>query len=231
MEADAVQKCCPPYDRAVERPTRYVASLEHVREVSLLGSADLRFWTDRMRSAAVAPLARDGCAEVMVVGASARFRGVPFTELSFTITVGDNAAFLVQAFNSVRFFAWSERVFFSTPYVHAGVEVSAGNRPSCVLRTGGCEAFEARMAAIPAKETLAGEVWKGEVYLPDREKMFHAVLAGDTRRRAFDPSDRLSMRGGSPIIRALVESDFVPREWIVRSDARHRKSKTCRRLE
>jgi hypothetical protein len=197
----------------VERPTRYVASLEHVREVSLLGSADLRYWTDRMRSAAVAPLARDGCAEVMVVGASARFRGV------------------VQAFNSVRFFAWSERVFFSTPYVHAGVEVSAGDRPSCVLRTGGCEAFEARMAAIPAKETMAGEVWKGEVYLPDREKMFYAVLAGDTRRRAFDPSDRLSMRGGSPIIRALVESDFVPREWMVRSDARHRKSKTCRRLE
>jgi hypothetical protein len=230
MLRPALQNCCPPYDRAVERSIRYVASLEHVREVSLTGSADLRFWTDRMRSAAVAPLAREGCAEVMIVGASARFRGVPFTELSLTITVGEGAAFLVQAFNSVMFFAWSERVFFSTPYVHAEVEVMAGDHPSFAVRIGGGGKLEARMAPIPERETVTAEEWKGQVFLPDREKMFHAVLAGDTRRRAFDISDTLSISGDSPIMRALVESDFVPREWMVRSDARHRKSKTYRRL-
>ena len=36
---------------------KYVADLKHVREVSLLGTADLAFWEDRLRGEGLAPAA------------------------------------------------------------------------------------------------------------------------------------------------------------------------------
>src|SRR5215218_5136234 len=118
---------------------KYVAQLAHVREVSLLGTADLAYWTERLRSERLTPDECEGNAQVLVIAADARFKGMRFREVSFSILVhrpgaaaavtGDAAAgdagFLAHAFNSSRFFAFCERAFFSTPYYHGRIAVSA----------------------------------------------------------------------------------------------------------
>ena len=118
--------------RAAPRPVKFVAELSHVREVSLLGRADLSYWVERLAAEELVPEAVDGKAKVLVVAADAKFRGVRFREVSFSIAVrrpevgaAGDASNLLHAFNSSRFFAFCERVFFSTPYYAADVRVSA----------------------------------------------------------------------------------------------------------
>ncbi len=86
---------------------KYVAELAHVREVSLLGSADLGFWAERLRVEGLTPVEHAGRARVLVVACDSKFFGVRFRELSFSVFVrrpdaseGSDAAFLVQAFRS-----------------------------------------------------------------------------------------------------------------------------------
>ncbi|HYR28576.1 MAG TPA: hypothetical protein VEU30_08925, partial [Thermoanaerobaculia bacterium] len=99
---------------------KYVAKLRGVLDVTLTGTTDLDYWRTRLP---MPPLAVNGRAQAMVIAAAARFRGIRFCELSMSVAV-EGGAFLLQAFNSVRFFAWSERTFFHTPYAHAPVSVS-----------------------------------------------------------------------------------------------------------
>src|SRR5947209_20045135 len=95
---------------------KYVADLAHVREVSLFGTADLAFWQDRLRFEGLIPTESDGHAQLWVVAADAKFMGVRFRELSFSVLASrheagasQDGAFLVRAFNSCRLFAFSER--------------------------------------------------------------------------------------------------------------------------
>ena len=64
------------------------------------------------------------------------------------------------------------------------------------------------------------------------ERMFYARLSGLVRRCNFKPgSDRLTMTGASkePVIAALVESEFSPRQWSIGSTATHARTATIRR--
>ena len=131
---------------------KYVAELAHVREVSLLGSADLGFWAERLRGEGLTPVEHPGRARVLVVSCNSKFFGVRFRELSFSIFVrrpdaseGSDAAFLVQAFNSSRFFAWSERTWFSTPYRHGMIDVDVGLPAAMRLGLEGQTVFSAVM--------------------------------------------------------------------------------------
>ncbi len=140
---------------------KYVAELAHVREVSLLGSADLGFWAERLRGEGLTPVEHAGRARVLVVSCSSKFFGVRFRELSFSVFVrrpdasggvgrpapSADAAFLVQAFNSSRFFAWSERTWFSTPYRHGTIDVDVGLPGSLRLGLEGQTVFSAVMSA------------------------------------------------------------------------------------
>ena len=66
---------------------KYVAELAHVREVSLLGSADLGFWAERLRGEGLTPVEHAGRARVLVVACDSKFFGVRFRELSFSVFV------------------------------------------------------------------------------------------------------------------------------------------------
>src|SRR4051812_34281167 len=106
---------------------KWAAELSHVREVSLLGTADGAFWTQRLRDEDLLLAHRDGKAQVMIVAADSKFMGVRFGELSISVLASDRAnhgAYLVHAWNSCRFFAFCERSFFATPYAHGEVQVS-----------------------------------------------------------------------------------------------------------
>ena len=142
------------------RTVKYFAELAHVREVSLLGSADLGFWAERLRGEGLTPVEHAGRARVLVVACDSKFFGVRFRELSFSVFVhrpdasgrvgrpapSADAAFLVQAFNSSRFFAWSERTWFSTPYRHGMIDVNVGLPAAMRLGLEGQTVFSAVMS-------------------------------------------------------------------------------------
>jgi hypothetical protein len=225
---------------------KYVAELRHVREVSLLGTADLAFWEDRLREEGLAPAAQDGKAQVLVIAAAARYLGVPFREVSFSVLVAGHgqAAFLVRAFNSSRLFAFCERAFFATPYYPGDVRVSATLPASIQLTEGGGAGFRAEMqgdAAAPGRgPSRSGEDgWEGPVFLPAGRRgkgrqgnLFFARLRGQTRAYPFLPSrDAVTIQpppeGGA--LQALVDSHFAGKEWAVRENAEHVRSKTYKR--
>ena len=116
----------------MEMPVKWISQLAHVREVSLLGTADLAYWKDRLQEEKLFPAERDGQAQVLIIAADSKYWGVRFRELSFSVLVCpheertlQNAAYLLGAYNSLRLFAFVEQRFFSTPYSHGDVRVSA----------------------------------------------------------------------------------------------------------
>jgi hypothetical protein len=228
----------------------YVAELTHVREVSLLGTADLAFWKDRLLKEELVPAEADGRAQLLVVAADAGFMGVRFRELSFSVLIslpGDRSrqdgAFLVQAFNSIRFFAFCERAFFATPYFPGDVRVSISAPVSIQLGKGGAVVFRAEMPADPStpgrSPSRTGEDgWAGPVFLPaNRGKdgpgnVFFARLGGQTQTYPFLPTEDKVVIEPSPdaeVLQALLDSGFAGKEWAVRADATHAKSKTYKR--
>ena len=231
---------------------KYVAELAHVREVSLLGSADLGFWAERLRGEGLTPVEHAGRARVLVVACDSKFFGVRFRELSFSVFVrrpdaseGSDAAFLVQAFNSSRFFAWSERTWFSTPYRHGMIDVEVGLPAAMRLGLEGQTVFSAVMSAdsnTPTREPSRSgvESFDGPIFLPGSTsgkaasgRFFFAKIEGETQAYSFSPTDTLTIRpsSGSPVLQALVDSHFVVDEWLIRRDASHAKSKTLRRMD
>jgi hypothetical protein len=232
---------------------KWAAELAHVREVSLLGTADLAFWKDRLLKEGLLPAERDGQAQLLIIADDARYMGVRFRELSFSVLVSrpeegtrQDAAYLVRAFNSCRFFAFCERVFFATPYYHGDVRVSA-SLPACIrlLKQGevvfavemGAEASGLRRAPSRCEE----DGWEGPVFLPESRRgkgrqgnLFVARLRGFTQTYPFLPgTDSVAIRPsqGSEVLQALRDSHFLAKEWIVREDATHAKSKTYKRAD
>src|SRR3954452_17754091 len=134
----------------MKQPVRYIAEPKHVEEVSLRGTADLPFWQDRLEREYLVPLAREGKAQVSVVGARMKFMGIRFTEIGFSImasAIGDSEGdfFLVQAFNSFRFFAFCEQKLFKTPYAHADCRLALSPSPSLQVLLGNETVFHAEI--------------------------------------------------------------------------------------
>ncbi len=230
---------------------KWAAQIAHVREVSLLGTADLAYWEERLLRENLLPAERDGLAQILITGTDSKYMGVRFREVSFSVLaswseggIPRDAAYLVRAFNSSRFFAFCERVLFSTPYYHGDVEVSASVPASIRLLDKREVLFRAEMGASgsgserePVRRGPDG--WKGPIFLPHNPrgtgrpgKWFFARLSGETRTYPFLQSrDALEIAGSpeSDVLQALSDSHFVVREWIVREDASHAKSKTYTR--
>jgi hypothetical protein len=222
---------------------RWVAELSHVREVSLYGTADLAYWTDQLAPHDLRPLGREGKASLLIIAVEGRFRGVRFRELSFSVAVdvGRSAharegAYLVQAYNSSRFFAWCERTFFSTPYSAGDVAVAAADPVSVELRLGAGTVFRvARTGALAAAAAVDGG-WDGIVFLPstqlEKDRSFYARVRGATTTLPFDPaSDTIEINAdpAAPVLRSLLNSRFAPTQWQLRPDATHAKSTTYSR--
>jgi hypothetical protein len=230
---------------------KWAAELAHVREVSLLGTADLAFWKDRLLKEDLFPAESDGQAQLLIVAADSKYLGVRFRELSFSVQVSrleegtrQDAAYLVRAFNSCRMFALCERLFFGTPYYYGDVRVSASFPASIHLFKKGEVLFGAEMEADgsgPGREpSRHGEHgWEGPVFLPNNGRskgregnLFFARLRGYTRAYPFVlPRDAVTISPTPDIevLQSLRDSNFVAKEWVVREDATHAKSKTYKR--
>jgi hypothetical protein len=234
-------------------PVPYVAELTHVREVSLFGTADLAFWRDRLKKENLVPAESDGGAQFLVIAADSKYMGIRFRELSFSVLVAQDderirqdRAYLAHAWNSSRLFAFCERAFFSTPYFHGDVRLSTSFPPSIQLIQGGKVVFRAEMqidASAPNREpSRSGEDgWEGPVFLPGRRSrkdrqghLFFARIRGHTNTYPFlyrRDSVTIMPSPDSEIFQALIDSNFVGKEWAVREDATHARSKSYPRSE
>ncbi len=226
---------------------KYVAQVSPVREVALLGTADSQYWRGPLERAEVLPLDDGGRVPILIGATDTRFHGIRFRELTVTVFCRDrrgalpDGAFLAQAYNSVRWFAWVERNIFATPYDHGLAEVTIDPNASFQLTVGGAVALRATMSVDQASqrsaEHSASDGFAGPVYLPRRKpnarlNWFYASISGETDTFPFDPAhDSLSLRptAGQPVIQSLVDSRFTADRWAARSAATHKKSKTYRR--
>jgi hypothetical protein len=219
-----------------------------VREVSLVGTADLAYWRERLAREELAPAEKDGHAQILIVAADSRFMGVRFRELSVSVLVSGttggsphDGAYLIRAFNSSRFFAFCERTFFATPYEYGDVSVSVAPPAGVRVAQQGKLVFEAQMATGRAPSHRGPGGWNGPVYLPAGRrasgrgtKLFFARIGGETETYPFLPgSDSLTIgpSAGEEVFQSLVDSHFVPRGWSIRPNAMHAKSKTYRRSD
>jgi hypothetical protein len=66
---------------------KYVAELDHVCEISLLGTADSDYWRDALSSEGVTLAERDGRARVLIIAAASKYMGLQFQEVSFSLLI------------------------------------------------------------------------------------------------------------------------------------------------
>ncbi len=215
---------------------RYAADLDNVREVTLHGTADLSFWKEALRKQGFFPYQEADRAILLLSAIDAKWRGFKFRE--FVIAVGvcynENGTsldgyYLPHAFNSSRLLAFSERVFFRTPYSQADIQLE-NKLPAAIKLYDRVEVLlHAEMAVPDAPPIVEDLEWKGPIFLPNRRGKFFAILAGETAIYPFSPeADRFEIKPRSryEIFRQLIDSDFTGSVWSLRSSARHAKSKT-----
>jgi len=232
-------------------PLPFVATITNVREVSLYGSADLNFWRRAIQHEDLEPFPVDGRAQFLISSIQAKFMGLTFRELVFSLLVREPqtdspipAAYLTQAFHSLRAFAWIERTLFKTPYVFAKLQVDIEPTPRIRLGSGAAELFAAIStrdnAARTSPEELEEQSWTGPIYIPSRadqppaaRKLFYAHLGGKTACYPFDSQrDQLALNPDArwPILGQLKDSNFTGTMWQIRTNATHARSKTAPRM-
>ncbi len=222
-------------------PVKWVADLSQVREVSLVGTADLDFWKDRLMKEDLVPAENNGKAQLLIVAADMRFMGVCFQEVSFSVLVlppknQRDACFLVHAFNSRRLAAFCERVFFSTPYSYGKIRLSTSVPCSIQLIRGGHVALRVAMhsdSSPPSREpSFRGEEsWDGPIFLPGRRqerdgqgKLFFGNLTGHTLRYPFQPTkDVLTIwpSQGSEVLKTLIDSHGTEQQIRASFERKH----------
>lgn len=226
---------------ANDRP-QYIAALTGVEEVTLRGTVDLAYWRERLLPYGLTPLPTAGQAQLLVISAQSKYMGIRFREVSFSVVVTPeatsqfpDAAFLIQAFNSHRFFACCERWLFSTPYVYAACRIRSTPPVRVGVTIGPHEVFTASMGCSPTRQDVANAMdgWHGKVWLPasrvSRRPYFVAEIRGATAKIPFDPAQdevTLGLADSHPIAEHLHASCFQGREWFVRRQAFHGKSRT-----
>ena len=219
--------------------SKYDVVVSGAREVTLWGRANFAFWHHELAPCGLTPvLAEDGRAELLVSSVAARFMGIAFREASISVFVGReprsrrrDGVYLAHAFNSLRFFAWFERTWFATPYYPATVIVDAALPASlCASRPDGLLLAASMVDASGAsREPLSdgSASWAGPIFLPSG-KLFYGKLAGVTQVYAFEPGDMLTIQpvADTPVLQNLIDSGFQGREWHIRTNATHGRSKT-----
>ena len=223
----------------------YVAEPKHVREVTLIGTADIGFWSDYLKPEGLAPVRCGDDAQIVIVAAEIAYLGLRFTEISFSVRAelihgsSGTGMRLIHAFTTSRMFAWCERALFATPYSHGKCCVSV-HRPTAMRLDAQSECvLRAEMSSVERPVIRAGdESLEGPVFLPSRgsandRRLFYGRLRGHTVVYPFSTGDHFAIEpsAGGRALQPLADSRFHPKEWVVRADATHGKSRTYRRTE
>jgi hypothetical protein len=219
-------------------PIKYIAEIKNVREICLIGSADLAFWASHLAHLRLTPTSFAGHARVLVSVVKLKWMGIAFEELSIAIPIdppdsSTPSIYLASAFNTSRLLAWCERTFFQTPYEHAQITMQAEQPWSFELRDGTRSTLVVQCQRA-APTVAVDDDWTGAIFLPparqsSQRKFFHAKLSGPIQVAPFAATSaefKLQPSSQQPAIEMLVDSHFAPIEWRVRANATHARSKT-----
>ncbi len=211
--------------------TGFISTITGVREVALSGSADLSYWRQQLQGEGLTPLEQNGRASLLLTAIEAKFRGLPFRELSISVLLEDGGAFLAHAFNSSRLLALAERVFFQTPYHLAELALNEQFPARMGVARAGRPLFSASMGDPRSPEREHDALFDGAIYLPGGQKVFYARLSGMAALYPYHLSDNVTFApgAGEQIFDRLSESGFAGTEWLVRAGAVHARSRTYKR--
>ena len=223
---------------------KYIGQLYGVRELALLGTADLSWWRDHLASEELEPVDVDHGAQVIVTGLDSNWMGMPFRDISVSVSARclygskEEGYLLARGFNASRFIAFFERRWFKSPYrFRADLHVELGDHstirlgndpsPDLLLELGPREPEE---NPVPAEEMG----YTGPLFIPkglDRTKnrWFMVKIHGLTSTIDYDAKrDRfeISSECTDPILSGLRASQFRGIQWFVRQNATHKRSKT-----
>jgi hypothetical protein len=217
---------------------KFVAVVRDVRELRLIGNANLDFWNKQLTNEPFQAFQVDGgYAEITIGATELVWKGFRFNELTVSLVIAakDNSQkqigyLLLHAFNSNRFFAFCERAFFSTPYHFGKVELREVMPCAINVRSNNRSVLKVEMSAATRRVTEEDESWEGAIFLPNLkgEKYFIAKLSGKSKICSFTETDRIELQTGAKdtVFGLLADSGFAGREWRMRSGAFHAKSKT-----
>jgi hypothetical protein len=217
---------------------KFVAEVRDVKELRLIGSVKLDFWNKQLKDKPFQAFqTAGGCAEITIAATELVWKGFRFNELTISLAIAarDDARkhtgyLLLHALNSNRFFAFCERTFFSTPY-HFG-KVNLRETTPCLInaQSNNQNVLKAAMSRTTRPVTEENESWEGAIFLPNArsEKYFIGKLSGKTKICPFIETDRIEMQSDTKniVFDLLIASDFKGKEWRMRSQAFHAKSKT-----
>lgn len=220
--------------------TKFIVEVANVKEVAVEGEADLVYWQERLRGLSLFPYQAGGKAQLMVGGTELFSMGKRTNELTVGLVVCERPAgdspdgvFLVYAFNSSRLFAWIERAFFSTPYFWGRMGVQAKVPAHIHLADDAGTILNFQMNAASQPITTQEELWQGKIYLPRHsptpQKFFVAKLAGQTEIYPVSlatNSFQITARQEHPVFQWLLDSHFAAKEWRIRQNATHARSKS-----
>ena len=228
-----------PKSTVTNTSIQYAADLYNVKEVTLHGTADLSFWEAVLHKESLFPYHEADKAILLLSAIDAKWRGFKFRE--FVIAVGvclnENGTsldgyYLPHAFNSSKLLAFSERVFFRTPYFHGNIRLENKLPASIKLQDRREVLLDARMSIPSTPPVVEYLEWEGPIFLPNNRGKFFAVLAGEADIYPFSSeTDRFEIKPSARhrIFQQLIESSFTGSVWSLRSKSRHAKSKTYKR--
>lgn len=217
----------------------YAANLDNVKEVTLHGTADLSFWEEVLRKESLFPYHETDQVVLLLSAIDAKWRGFKFREFVMSVGICLNESgtsldgyYLPYAFNSSKLLAFSERVFFQTPYFQGDIQLENKFPAAIKLRDGTDVLLNAKMSIQDTSPIIEQQEWKGPIFLPNNRGKFFAILAGETESYPFSPAmDRLELKPSAHhrIFQQLIDSNFAGKTWSLRSRSRHAKSKTYKR--
>lgn len=218
----------------------YLVTLDRIREVSLVGTADAAYWRERLAREGLFPYPEGEKIEITLGAAAIRWKGVDSLEFTLALSVseqeqgGEKEYYLLLAFNSSPIFAWIERTFFQSPFSQGSIRLNERVPASVGVYIQKGWYISAQMSAQGRQGRSADEMWEGTYYLPgDRilgiRRRFSALVSGRTTSYPFlDGSDSLYINPTSQrkVFNWLIESHFSPQEWKIRLDAVHARTVT-----
>jgi hypothetical protein len=222
---------------------RYTVEVQSVRELNLVGTADLAYWTAHLAGTGLTPLSLAGQAEISLGATDLTWMGLRFHESIIVLTLAEACvphaaagSYLLHAYNSRRGLAFMERTFFRTPYYPATIQLNGPPPARFQVTDQAGGGLRAEAGATERPKHTTDETWQGAVHLPrqrgapqGRAGYFYARLAGPGEAYPFVyGSDRLTVKpsADSPVLEWLQASHFIPREWRRRPAATHSKSRT-----
>ena len=226
-----------------EEEPAYDVVVDPMAEVCLRGVGDAAWATARLSPEALKPKLDGARATILLCATSGRF-GRSFDEVIYSVEVedptggGGEAAFLLQAFNSVRSYAWIERKRNRSPYEYGEISVESGvGRGAFSLHTKAGFQLTAALGPRDVGGLHQDVSFDGAIYLPqalnpreDVGEYFLARLDGEAEVFAFDSTvDTFSFQGEGPLATLLTEGHFTPELWILRPTSRHAKTDNLER--